>query len=107
MTTSDFVDGSADVINGENLSFTSVTPSYISGHALNATTKAVTTTDVTSSAVYGPTDTGTDGLKGGPHQFAAAAHGQGSVYIDGLLNLSAPASTKAGSYTATLTFTIV
>jgi Bacterial Ig-like domain (group 3) len=108
VTSTDFVDGAAtpDVINGQNLSFTSVSPGYITGDALNPTTKAVVANDVTSSAVYGPTATGTDGLKGGPHQFATALHGLGSVNIFGSLNLTAPASTPAGTYTATLTFTI-
>jgi len=108
VTSTDFVDGAAtpDVINGQNLSFTSVTAGYIAGDALNAATKPVLTNDVTSSAVYPATATGSDGLKGGPHQFATAANGLGSVNIFGSLNLTAPASTPAGTYTATLTFTI-
>ena len=66
----------------------------------------VVTTDVTNTAVYPPTATGSDGLAGGPHRFATAANGDGSVYIYGLLTLTAPSSTPAGLYTATLTFTI-
>jgi Bacterial Ig-like domain (group 3) len=105
VTTTDFVNGAAGVINGENLSFTGVTPSYVNG--LNAATKPIVTTDVTdATTAYEPGDSGSDGAKGGPHQFASAAHGLGSAYVFGNLNLKAPASTEAGQYTATLTFTI-
>ncbi len=104
-TVTDFTDSSNDVINGQNLTFSGVTPVYIAGNALQ--TGDVVTTNVTNTAVYGPTATGSDGLKGGPHEFATAAAGTGSVYIDGLLTLTAPTSTPAGLYTATLTFTII
>jgi len=107
-TVTDFTDASSDQINGENLSFTGVTPSYLTGNALQA--GDVVTNDITSTppggAPYGPSDSGTDGLKGGPHAFATAAHGAGEVNIDGILTLNAPTSTPAGAYTATLTFTI-
>jgi hypothetical protein len=105
-----FSDGATppDYINGQNLSFTGVTPSYISGNALQS--PDVTTTDVTSSppggTPYSATATGTDGLAGEPHPFASATAGDGQVYINGLLTLVAPTSTPAGTYTATLTFTI-
>jgi hypothetical protein len=104
-TVTDFTDGSSDVINGQNLTFTGVTPVYIAGNTLQS--GDVVTTNVTNSAVYGPTAPGSDGLKGGPHEFATAAAGSGSVYIDGVLTLAAPTSTPAGLYTATLTFTII
>lgn len=104
-TVTDFGDGTGDVINGQNLTFTDVTPSFISGNALQS--GDVVTTDVTNSAVYGPTAPGSDGLKGGPHEFASAVDGAGSVYIDGALTLTAPSSSAPGVYTATLTFTIV
>lgn len=107
-TVTDFTDGSSDVINGQNLSFTQVTPAYITGNALQS--GDVVTNDVTSTppggTPYGPTDAGSVGLKGGPHAFATAAHGAGEVNIDGQLTLDAPSSTPSGSYTATLTFTI-
>ena len=64
-TVTDFTDGSNDVINGQNLTFTDVTPVYIAGNALQ--TGDVVTTDVTNTAVYGPNAPGSDGLKGGPH----------------------------------------
>jgi Bacterial Ig-like domain (group 3) len=106
LTSTDFVNGGTGVINGENLSFTQVSPNYITGDALSAA-KPVVPVDVTDAATpYAPADPGSDGAKGGPHQFASAAHGLGSVFIGGNLNLKAPASTPAGLYTATLTFTI-
>ncbi len=107
-TVTNFTNSGTGVINGENLAFLNVVPVYISGNALQA--GDVTTNNVTSAATtgtpYGTTDTGSDGLKGGPHAFATAASGNGSVYVDGTLSLVAPSSTPAGLYSATLTFTI-
>jgi hypothetical protein len=79
VTTTDFVNGSSDVINGQNLSFTDVKPGYVTNDALNATTDPVVTNDATDA----------------PTAYKATS-----------LNLKAPASTEAGQYTATLTFTI-
>jgi hypothetical protein len=93
VTTQDFTGAGAATIDGAGLAFTSVTPAYISGNALNAATKPVVTTSVPS-------------VKGGPHTFASAVKGVGSVYIDGALTLVAPTSTTAGDYTATVTFTV-
>ncbi|MGI8667278.1 MAG: Ig-like domain repeat protein, partial [Jatrophihabitans sp.] len=103
----DFVKGS-DLINGHNFGFTAVKADYLTGNALNATSKPVLTNDVPADTViHAPADnTGTAGLKGGPHSFANAAHGVGTVKIDGLLSLFAPTSTVAGTYQATLTFTV-
>ena len=85
-------------------SFTAVTPRYIAGNALQPVVKPVLTQDVPSyqpaAALYATT-----GLKGAPHQFASAAHGVGTVYVTGQLDLYAPTSTKAGTYFTTLTFT--
>ena len=106
VTTTDFTSGN-NTINGQNLAFLSVTPQYKGGDALNAATKPVVTNDVTTSQVYAPSDAGSDGLKGGPHQFATAAHGAGTVNIIGKLVLKAPVSTPSGAYTATVTFTVV
>jgi hypothetical protein len=103
-TVTNFTDAASDIINAQNLTFTGVTPSYIAGNALQS--GDVVVNDVTNTAVYGPTATGSDGLAGGPHQFATAALGDGSVYIYGLLNLTAPSSTPASIYTATITFTV-
>jgi hypothetical protein len=104
-------EGGPGVINGQNLAFIGDNPAYITGNALNGTTDPVVTSPVTSTAVstntpYSSTATGSDGLKGVPHAFATAATGDGSVYVDGTLSLIAPSSTPAGTYSATLTFTI-
>jgi hypothetical protein len=103
-TVTNFTDSTSDVINAQNLTFTSVTPAFLPGNALQS--GDVVVNNVTNTAVYGPTATGTDGLAGGPHQFATAALGDGSVYIYGLLTLTAPSSTPSGTYTATITFTV-
>jgi hypothetical protein len=103
-TVSDFTDGT-DTINGQNLTFTNVTPVYIPGNALQA--GSVHPTDVTNSAIYAAGAAGTDGLKGPAHTIANSTNGgEGSVYIDGTLTLTAPTSTPNGAYTATLTFTV-
>ena len=91
-TVTSFSDSSSDSFSGQNLTFTGVTPSYISGNALQG--GSVIPTNLTG------------GLAGGPNVFATAADGFGSVYIDGTLTLTLPSSTKAGTYTATLTFTV-
>jgi hypothetical protein len=103
-TVTDFSDGSGDVINGQNLTLTGVTPSYVVGNALQS--GDVVTSNVTNTQIYSATASGSDGLRGGPHVFASAAAGAGSVYVDGVLTLVAPTSTAGGAYTATLTFTV-
>jgi hypothetical protein len=104
VTVTNFSNGNGGVINGQNLSFTSVAASYVAGNALQS--GDVTTTDVTSAGDYASNATGSDGLLNGPHVFASTTAGDGSVYIDGILTLVAPSSTQAGNYTATLTFTV-
>jgi hypothetical protein len=107
----DFTNGPTNTINGQNLTFTGVVPNYIAGnqYGTGAGDIPVTTTDVTNNGtVYAAGASGSDGLKGGPHQFASiATPGAGSAYVDGLLTLTAPSSAAAGTYTATLTFTVV
>jgi hypothetical protein len=107
-TVTDFTDGSSDAINGENLAFTNIQAIQIPGNALDASTIGVTDVPSTpgSGLPYSTTDGGSDGLKGGPHQFANAPNGFGEVNLDGRLTLSAPTSTPSGEYTATLTFTV-
>jgi hypothetical protein len=91
-----------------------VTPSYLSGNAYQASgvgTIPVLTNNVTNTPPggfpYGPTATGSDGLYGAAHAFAdTTTPGGGEVNIFGTLTLNAPSSTPAGTYTATLTFTI-
>jgi hypothetical protein len=91
----------------------------IAGNSL--TPSQVATQSVTDTQTYGAGVGGTDGLQGesdvspsgtpDAHEFAhtvssTPGSGIGSIYIDGLLTLTAPSSTPAGLYTATLTFTI-
>jgi hypothetical protein len=113
----DFTSGS-NAIDSTYLGFTGVSPLYIPGNALNAASNPIVTGDVPAPALgaapTAPTGTlgqtgynpGSPGLKGAPHAFATAAHGDGSVYVYGTLGLTAPTSTVAGTYTATLTFTL-
>ena len=96
LQSSTFVKGS-DSIEARNLGFTGVTPSYIGGNAL----QTVTTTDNPANSVAAAKP----GLAG-VSQFARAAAGAGTVYVDGLFTLNAPTSTPAGVYTGTVTFTI-
>ncbi len=96
LQSTNFAKGSA-LIEAKNLGFTGVTPSYIGGNAL----QAVTTTDNPANSVAAPKP----GLAG-VSQFARAAAGAGTVYVDGLFTLNAPTSTPAGVYTGTVTFTI-
>jgi Bacterial Ig-like domain (group 3) len=105
-SSTDFSDGAtpADLINGENLGLTALVGHYTAGNALQA--GSVTFTDNPAAAGVSATDGGTLGLKGGPHVFAHAPLGDGTVGISGTLTLNAPTSTVAGTYTATLTFTV-
>jgi Bacterial Ig-like domain (group 3) len=118
VTATNFSGPDSDTINAQNLSFTGVEPLYISGNQYAASGGIpVNTSAVTSDTwnagtgptgdVYSATASGSDGLAGGPHQFAdTASAGGGSVYIYGNLNLVAPSSVTPGLYTATLTFTV-
>jgi Bacterial Ig-like domain (group 3) len=102
-------------INGQNLTFTHVLPTYIPGNSYQASgtgTIPVQTNDITNSPPggypYGALATGADGLYGAAHAFAdTTTPGGGEVNIFGTLTLNAPTSTPSGTYTATLTFTIV
>jgi len=89
----DFI-GTGGTIAASGMSFTGVTPDYIPGNALNPTSKPVGCRDVPS-------------FSSSPYAFCSASpHGLGSVNVTGGLNLTAPSSTPAGLYTATLTFTV-
>lgn len=87
----DFIDGSSNTISANDLSLTGLTQVYTAGNALQS--GDVTVTDV---AALGDTQ----------HAFASTTNGNGTVRIYGTLGLNAPTSTVAGTYTATLTFTI-
>ncbi|GMA86693.1 hypothetical protein GCM10025868_19430 [Angustibacter aerolatus] len=103
----DFTAGT-DSINAQNLGFTGVQPAYVAGNALNAATKPVLTFDNAASAtVVGPGAAGTAGLRGTPKKFASAANGAGTVDVVGTMTLNAPTSTPAGTYKATVTFTVL
>lgn len=80
------------VIPGNNLTFTGVTPKYLSGNALQA--GDVLTNDITAFSSV-------------KKAFATTVKGPGTVNITGVLGLTAATSTLPGDYTATLTFTIV
>jgi hypothetical protein len=83
----------ANTIAQSGLAFTQVTATQVNGGVLGSAAKPVVTTDVASFTTVGQT-------------FATAAHGAGSVYVYGNLSLQAPTSTPAGTYTATVTFTV-
>jgi hypothetical protein len=100
----------SDDINAQNLTFTGVEPAYTQGNEYGTGPGdiAVNTSNVLNGGtVFAKNATGTEGLAGEPHQFAASsAPGTGTVYVYGVLNLVAPSSVTPGEYTATLTFTI-
>lgn len=88
----DFSDGGGHSIDGNGLSFTGVTPKYLTGNHLQA--GSVTTTDITA-------------FKTAAKAFATTTQGPGTVDIYGFVSLVAPTSSVAGTYTATVTFTVV
>jgi Bacterial Ig-like domain (group 3) len=92
-------------INGENLGLTALSGTYTPGNALQLGSVTFTDNPAASPAVS-PTDAGSLGLKNGPHVFAHATNGSGSVGINGTLTLNAPTSTAADTYDAIVTFTI-
>jgi hypothetical protein len=94
-------------INARNLGFTEVLPQYVPGNALNALTKPVLTFDnAATTPAVAPTDTTTLTGLASSKIFASAAHGFGTVNVNGNFTLNAPTSTPAGTYVATVTFTI-
>jgi Bacterial Ig-like domain (group 3) len=99
LTRNDFVGASpANTIPAKYSGFVGVTPSYLTGNAIQA--PDVVTTDLPAND---------PGYTSGPHAFAttAAGNGTGSVNITGNFVLSGvPTSTAPGLYTATVTFTI-
>lgn len=107
----DFVSGT-NVINGQNLTFRSVIAIPVVGNALGTVAKPVSVNNISSFApatIYTAGAPGTDGLKGNAttqHSFAQAAQGVGSINIVGILDLYAPTSTPARTYTNVVTFTI-
>jgi hypothetical protein len=98
---------SSNSINSCNLGMTGTTPQYLSGNALGpGSVVTIDNPNGGSGVIAAPGATCSTGLKGGPHTFATAAHGTGSVYVTGVMDLYAPSSTPAGTYNAVVTFTI-
>lgn len=95
----------ANIINGQNLGLTGLTPTYTPGNALQAGSVTTVQNPAASPAVA-PADPGSLGLKNGPHTIATAVNGTGTVTLNGTMTLNAPTSTAAGLYTGTVTFTV-
>jgi hypothetical protein len=105
ISSTDFTDRSAHVISAENLGLTAVTLVPVSGNS--STVPQAETVQLAPGVAIAAKDHGSQGLKNGPHMFAATTHGgNGSVGICGTLTLTAPTSTPPGIYTANLTLTI-
>jgi hypothetical protein len=106
----DFTKSGGGLISACNLGFTGVTPDYVTGNALSPT-HPITVADVPNggAGAIAPGTAGctATGLAGAGHTFASiASNGTGSVNVFGSMDLYAPTSTPAGTYTATVTFTI-
>jgi hypothetical protein len=96
-------DATSDVINGQNVGLTGLG----SHPAPGFNTAGLVGFDNPAANGVAPADPGHLGLGGIKHDVAQATHGIGTVGIYGTLTLNAPTSTPAGTYTGTLTFTIV
>jgi hypothetical protein len=91
VSTTDFTSGT-NSFDGNDLTFDQVTPKYITGNHLQA--GSVSTNNVSAFKT--------------PKAFATTTQGPGTVNITGKLHLDGVStSTVAGTYTATLTFTVV
>ena len=109
ISATDFTNRAAQRINGENLGLTGLTlrplDAAIVGNTIHA--PELQTVELAPAIALGPLDTGSQGLKNGPHMFALTPHGgAGSVGICGTLTLTAPTSTPPGIYSSTLTVTV-
>jgi len=94
----------SDAINGQNVGLTGLGSHPAPG--FNAA--GLVGFDNTAANGVAVADPGNLGLGGSiKHDVAQATHGIGTVGIYGTLTLNAPTSTPAGTYTGTLTFTIV
>jgi hypothetical protein len=101
-----FSDGALPIahsIDAKGLGFTAITPRYIAGNAINSVTNIVSTYDVLPNDLT-VANAARTGL-GATHAIADVVHGDGTVRITGLLELYAPSSTVAGTYSTVLTFT--
>jgi len=86
-----FTDPAADTISASGLSFTGLADAFPPGNAL---TGNVILTPVPNVGA------------GGTFATSAPNAGDGTVWIVGTMALTAPSSTKAATYTATVTFTV-
>lgn len=99
-------------INGENVGLTGLAPSTGNcpdGSApVNSYTNAITATDnPAADPAVSPSDGGSAGLGGTPHQILkGTSGGVGTATYDGTLTLSAPTATAAGTYKGTVVFTV-
>jgi 6-phosphogluconolactonase (cycloisomerase 2 family) len=99
------IPGEFQSINGQNLGLTSgATTTPTPNGSFPGT---VSFTNVPAASGVDPGTPGSLGLKGGPHTFAVSAGGgDGVVDMDGVLSVTAPTATQAGTYTGTITFTV-
>jgi hypothetical protein len=96
----DFSGPAGKTISGNNLTFTNIAPKYITGNAL----QSGVTAPAAGVTAFGPGSGGKTFASLAP---VAPATSTGTVAITALLGLTAPTSTAAGQYTATITFSIV
>lgn len=96
-----------DLIDAQNVGLTGLQAIPVTGNALTASSLQFTPNPAAEPAVA-PNSTGQLGLGGGvAHQFAATTGGgDGSIGMVGTLTITAPTSTKAGTYTGVVTFTV-
>jgi len=82
----------ADTISANGLSFTGLADAFPAGNALIGHVTLSSVPNVGAGGVFAASQTGQSG--------------DGTVWIVGTMTLTAPSSTPAGSYTATVTFTV-
>lgn len=101
---SDLTDGHGNSINQQNVGLTDLHGIYTPNNAIQSLSF---TDNPAAEPAAAPGDSGTAGLGGGAHAFAATTTGgDGTVGIYGTLTINAPTSTQAGHYTGTVTFTV-
>jgi hypothetical protein len=101
---SNLTDATSDIINSQNVGLTGLG----SHPAPGFNSAGLVGFDNPAANGVAPADPGNLGLGGAiKHDVAQATGGIGTVGIYGTLTLNAPTSTPAGTYTGTITFTIV
>ncbi|HTW18940.1 MAG TPA: Ig-like domain-containing protein [Mycobacteriales bacterium] len=95
-------------ISGEDVGLTGLTEVPVTGNGFNGLASNFTTfANPAASPAVGPTDIGTQGLGNAAHDIAQAQQGIGSIGLTGTMTVNAPSSTEAGTFTGTVTFTLV